>query len=90
MESAASFSTKIMAFELMLFEVYGHLDSGRLESWDFGVRHYLSLEINYFWLYLFLEKEGKKRSLTIILLIYINDDPKINQIYKTLNKIARI
>lgn len=66
------------------------LDHQGLETWDSGVRHYLSLEINYFWLYLFFKEGGKKRSLNAILLICINDDPKINQIYKTLNKIARI
>lgn len=83
-------STRVMTFKLMLFEVYGHLDSRGLKSEDFGVGHYLLLEINNFWLYLFFKKKARKDPLTAIILIYINDDPKINQIYKTLSKIVRI
>ena len=41
-------STRVMTFKLMLFEVYGHLDSRGLKSEDFGVGHYLLLEINNF------------------------------------------
>lgn len=83
-------STRIMAFELILFEIYGHLDSGGLKSEDFGAGHYLLLEINNFWLYLCFKKKARSDSLTAVLLICVNDDPKINQIYQTLSKTARI